>query len=142
MFKKILVPTDGSKNAQKAVGVAVEFVKKYGDADTRVTVVHVITGPEVWATVEARQDLHERVTEKFAKEALDAFEKAGIEVEAANMSGDPGTQIVNYAGKEDFDLIIMGARGATGFSAWVPGSVANKVVSRAPCPVLLVHEDY
>ncbi len=149
MFKNILVPTDGSDNAQRAVEVALDFIKKYGEADTRVTVMYVSTGaihPNFWpARIHTEEDYNKLLAHEgkvFTEKAVNVFKEDGVEVEVVNPIGDPGTEIVKWAEENGADIVIMGARGAAGFSAWVIGSVANKVVSRAPCPVLLVHEDY
>ncbi len=145
MVNKILVPTDGSKNAQKAVEVAVNFVKNYGTPKTEVNVVYVFTGtghsaaaPSGRLDPDQFEEYLKKETETFTQKAVQTFEEAGIEVNTISLGGDPGAEIVEFAEKEKFDMIIMGTRGKTGFSAWVPGSVAQKVVSRAPCPVMLV----
>jgi nucleotide-binding universal stress UspA family protein len=64
---------------------------------------------------------------------------AGVrEVEARILEGTPSAQIVSCAEKEQFDLIVLGARGKSGLSKLLLGSVADKVVSKAPCSVLTV----
>lgn len=145
MIKKILVPTDGSENAFSAVKYAIDFIKDHGAPETEVTVIFVFTGTSSsvfhahWVSDEAYQKAFEKEVELCTRETVETFEKAGINVNLLTPTGDPGTEIVMCANKQNFDLIIMGTRGVTGIKAWVPGSVAQKVICWAKCPVLTVH---
>ncbi len=150
MLRKILVPTDGSDNAQKAVEVAIDFTRNNADPGVEISVIYVFPEipprkffdvnwvPVVDLTEEDYQKIFAHETQKHSEKAIEAFRTAGLEVQTIFPTGDPGAEIVKCAEEQSFDLIIMGTRGATGFNAWVPGSVAQKVISRAPCPVLLV----
>ncbi len=154
MFKKILVPTDGSENAHKAVRTAAEFLKSHKANDVQVTVIFVFNRPigTSQSTLppsyvseagykqfkEAYQKVFEKETQEHSRKALELLAETEAEASALYPIGDPGTEIVKHAQKRNYDLIIMGTRGSEGFSSWVLGSVAQKVISRAPCPVMLV----
>ncbi len=142
MINKILVPTDGSENAMKAVKAAIKFAETVPDAKYSIVYIFSDASSTVFYPYWVSNDVYEKArtqaSEAAVREAEEAFEKAKLEFNTIFASGDPGNEIVELAKEEEFDLIIMGTRGATGFNAWVPGSVAQKVVSWAPCPVLLV----
>jgi len=56
------------------------------------------------------------------------------------LSGDPGSELVHFAERENIDLIVMGTHGRTGLTRLLMGSVAEAVVRRAPCPVLTLKQ--
>ncbi|MEW6540620.1 MAG: universal stress protein [Bacillota bacterium] len=140
MFNKILVPTDGSDNAMKAANLAVDFARGVQPVEVEIINVYpVITvNPEGFFSAESYQEMLDREAEKITATTLALFENADLKAQVVYRGGDAGAEIARYAEEEGFDLIIMGTRGAGAFSAWVVGSVAQKVVSRASCPVLLV----
>jgi nucleotide-binding universal stress UspA family protein len=140
VFNKILVPTDGSDNAMKAANLAVDFARGVQPVEVEIINVYpVITvNPEGFFSAESYQEMLDREAEKITATTLALFENADLKAQVVYRGGDAGAEIARYAEEEGFDLIIMGTRGAGAFSAWVVGSVAQKVVSRASCPVLLV----
>ncbi|MEW6458304.1 MAG: universal stress protein [Bacillota bacterium] len=140
MFNKILVPTDGSDNAMKAATLAVDFARSFQPVEVEIVYVYPPTTVthEAWFSAESYQEALNREAERITAATLALFENADLKAQVVYRGGDAGAEIARYAEEEGFDLIIMGTRGAGAFSAWVVGSVAQKVVSRAPCPVLLV----
>jgi len=140
VFNKILVPTDGSDNAMKAANLAVEFARGVQPAEVEIIYVYpppIVSG-EPWLSAETYRQLMDREAERLAAATLALFEDADLKAQVVYRSGDAGAEIAKYAEQEGFELIIMGTRGAGALSAWVIGSVVQKVVGRAPCPVLLV----
>jgi nucleotide-binding universal stress UspA family protein len=147
-IKTILLPTDGSECSAKAMAYALSLAKRYGG---RVVALHVID--RRWeeqtraAFVEVGQDLTQKIREGYAEEArrilqavAEAAAKAGVPVETRTITGIPFDDIVRIGAELAADLIIMGTHGRTGISHLLLGSVAERVVRRAPCPVLTVRQ--
>lgn len=137
-FNKILIPTDGSENTKSAIAQGLELAKAMGSEVTALYVVDqasFVNFP-MDATVVSIYSL----LEKEGKEAVDYViregEKAGVKVEGKVVEGNPAKKIVDEA--ENYDLVVMGTLGRTGISKLLLGSVAERVVRLAPCPVLVV----
>ena len=137
---KILVPVDGSENSFRAFDRALELAQ---DKDTQVTAVLVIEAPPT-VYVES-QKLLDELLQNFRKESAkvldryeDVAEKRGQKVESVVMEGDPASNIVGYAEKGGFGMIVMGSRGLGKFKGMVLGSTSRKVLQNAKCPVLIV----
>lgn len=136
---KILVPIDGSQlsfmAASRAVGLAKEL-------DSEIIVLHVISIPTYSALFRS-----EKAYRDAAKEAEKWFnivkvegKRKGVRVTAKAikaMLSVVGT-IVNFASRNDVDLIVLGTRGRTGFRESLLGSIASGVATYAPCSVLVV----
>lgn len=140
MYKKVLVPTDGSEHALKAANYAVELARlKLG---TEITVLYVYTPYAGLADTETPFVAYREAVEKYGEEMMAktvaVFQNAGIKVEKVFKWGDPGTEIATLANEKGFDLIVMGTRGASAVAGLLLGSVARKVVHLAQCPVFLV----
>lgn len=137
MFKKILVPLDGSPLAAKILPHAVDLAKAH---DAEITLLHVyyseVGEASPGAIREAVAQEHKRC-ELFLAQAVKDLEAQGLtNVKLACVEGSPARQIIGYATQNGMDLIAMATHGK-GEVAWVLGSVAEKVVSHATVPVLL-----
>ena len=138
LYKRILIPTDGSKNAQAAVVRGVELAKMLG---SEVTIMSVI---DVQAVVSLQQGLgmpdvyayQQKGAEAAAETALKAAEKAGVQARAVVRRGSPALDIIEAS--RDHDLVLMATRGRTGARHFLLGSVAEKVIRFAACPVMVV----
>jgi len=136
MFERILVAADGSVEGSKTVPAAIDLARKYG---ATVTVLHVrefekYEGSEV--DLGPPQEAQPLVAEVVAR-----FAEAGVEAHGEIRKVTPGQtpdEIVRVAKQVDANLIVMGTRGMSELKSLVLGGVANKVVSHAHCPVLLV----
>jgi nucleotide-binding universal stress UspA family protein len=148
-IKTILLPTDGSDCSAKAMGYALSFAKQYGG---RVVALHVID--QRWedqariVCAELGQDLTQKIRTGYEEEAqrilrgvADAAAKVGVPVETKVATGIPSEDIARVARELPADLIIMGTHGRAGMSHLLLGSVAEKVVRGAPCPVLTVRKE-
>jgi nucleotide-binding universal stress UspA family protein len=143
-ISSILLPTDFSECARRAVPVAAEFARLLG---ARVVCLHVVEPvvPSVgWAPdpgVMPAADLGERLEESAGRE-LPAFsgseEFAGLEVEDMVARGDAAAEIVRVAAERGAGLIIISSHGRTGLGRILFGSTAESVVRHAHCPVLVV----
>lgn len=138
LYRKILIPTDGSMNAQAAVVEGVELAKTIG---AEVTIMSII---DVQATVSLQQGLgmpdvygyQQKAAEAAAEAAMRAAEKVGVKARSMVMRGSPARDIIEAS--RDHDLVLMATRGLTGARHFLLGSVAEKVVRFAACPVLVM----
>jgi universal stress protein A len=141
---RILVPVDFSPHADRALGYATGLAAKLG---ATLTFVHVVEDPITsgpWSSdiyipnlPELRDDLVKRAGQRL-DELTAAAGASGVAVTAAVLMGQAGQAIVDYAGSGGFDLIVMGTHGRTGVSHLLLGSVAERVMRGAPCPVLTI----
>ncbi|MDB5891358.1 MAG: universal stress protein UspA [Polaromonas sp.] len=138
---KILVPVDGSQYTQRMLDYIERHEELFGPSHqyTLCTVVPPVTS-------RASSFLsHENVESYYQDEAatvlrpLQAFiEQPGWSVKAMHLVGSPAAAIAELAGKEGFDLIVMGTHGHTVFGSVVMGSVTTGVIGRCKLPVLLI----
>ncbi len=145
MFKKILLPVDGSEPAMRALAVAADVAGRY-DAEMAVICVYRHHSPlesslsMVRAANPSSPDKalseHAREVVRIAAEELDKL-GAG-KVRTMVKRGPPARTIVNVARDENFDLIVLGSRGLGDVEGFLLGSVSHKVTSLASCPCLTV----
>ena len=137
-FSNILVALDGSEQARKAASVAIDLAEKYGAHITFLTVIQIAFeggGPVRPASKDF--DRAERVLDEAIKIARDK----GLRDRAFDIvleQGSPAQQIVDYANRNESDLIVMGNRGLGHLTGLLLGSVSSKVLGLAACPVLAV----
>ncbi len=139
-FKNILVPTDGSEYTKAAVREAVDLAKLSGGKITALYVLDqsVFTNmPMDTAVMNVYNTL-----EKEGKAAVDFVRDLGaensVEVEVSIKEGTPVKVILDES--PNYDIIVMGTLGRTGMSKLLMGSVAERVVRAAQCPVLVVRD--
>jgi len=141
-LKRILVPTDFSDYSKQAITYACELAKRFS---AELQLLHVVPPPLVAAPyigAVADEVLQPEVASKQALEELDDPEFAQVSnVERVIQTGTPFVEIVRYAKEIDADLIVMGTHGRSGLVHALIGSVAEKVVRKAPCPVLTVRPE-
>lgn len=155
-LRRVLVVTDGSAHSRRAV----QYLGKFPlpeKADVRL--IHVLPPlsmpvvmepyfggrdayvplhtPEEESRIEARQ---EREGQTLLDRTHDLLLKKGIESTPVLARGDAATEIINYADKENIDLIIAGARGLSSIQGWLMGSVSRKLVHYSNCSVLIVKQ--
>jgi nucleotide-binding universal stress UspA family protein len=139
MFRNIVSATDGSEHADRALGYAVRLADEEG-ADLHV--VHVtatLTGPRVAGT-EAYADEKETVSAIQAQAAAIPIEhglKTTIDISAAH-AGGVADRIAGVARNREADLIVVGTRGHSAIAGALLGSVTQRLLHVAPCPVLAV----
>jgi nucleotide-binding universal stress UspA family protein len=145
-LNRILVPVDFSAHSQKAVRYATTLANKFG---ARVSLIHVVEDPFVtgaWQSEAFIPNIPELLDALLtaAQNQLAALKKDlaahGLVVETKVITGRPSHAIVEHAAAGHFDLIVMGTHGRTGLSHALLGSVAERVVQKAPCGVLTVRE--
>ena len=141
---RILVPVDFSPHADRALRYAATLARRLG---AKLALVHVVEDPFVtgaW-TCEIYVPSFQEVRDQLIADAerkLAALRVSGaamgVPVEATVTTGWPVQAIIDHAAQGGFDLIVMGTHGRTGLSHAVMGGVAERVLRRAPCPVLIV----
>ena len=140
MYKKILVPTDGSEFAKKAQKHALFLAKNSGAEIVAVSVTenNFVNGlPLDDEIYQLNQVLKERSEENLKE--FDELVEDDLKITHVIREGSPAKVILQVAKDEDIDLIVMGSSGKSGFDRFIMGSVADKVVNSAKCAVLVVH---
>ncbi|NIO04766.1 MAG: universal stress protein [Proteobacteria bacterium] len=141
MLKKILVPTDGSEHARKAVNYACELALKF---HATVCLLHVVPLPpalfhEAAFSIPDLQKLQEEEGKRIIEEAKRETKERGVkEVQSTLIQGNPASRIIEFARAEGIDLIVMGNRGLSGVKEFVLGSVSHRVSHLADCSVTIV----
>jgi nucleotide-binding universal stress UspA family protein len=141
MYKKILVPLDGSPIAEKALLQAEKLAKTFDSEIYLIQVVHfmpIYGSPELVAPLivdEKQKEFAERYLTKVSKE----MEGRGLKLKTVVKTGQQvAVEIIDFAKESGIELIIMCTRGRSGISRWVLGSTAHKVLTRAETPILLL----
>ncbi len=139
-FKKILVPTDGSELTKDAVRVAIELALLSGGKITAFCVLDSSAYASMAADA-AAPNIYETLEEEGRHATGYVAEKAGeagVEVDEKLADGIPAKAIIHEVEAGGYDIVVMGSLGRTGVSKFLMGSVAEKVVQNAKCPVLVV----
>jgi nucleotide-binding universal stress UspA family protein len=141
--KKILFPIDFASNFEPLVPWVSTLAGKF-EATVYVLFVaqdltHFASFYVPHGNIEEFQQQAIDSAKKRMAAAVEEFSKKFPKVETCVELGVPAEKILAFAEKEKIDLIIMGAHGRTGLERAIFGSVANKVVKSAPCPVLTIH---
>ena len=140
MYKRILVPTDGSEFAVKAQKHALFLASVSGAEIIAVSVTenNFVNGlPLDDEVYQLNQILKERSEENLKE--FDKLNEEDLKVTHVVREGSPARVILEVADEEAVDLIVMGSSGKSGFDRFIMGSVADKVVNSAKCAVLVVH---
>jgi nucleotide-binding universal stress UspA family protein len=144
-YRNVVVGTDGSETAERAVEHAANLAGACGARMTVVTAYEPGSGLSDRERDEVPEDLRWMVTdagdaEDLAGRAKEIARKAGVtDVRARVAPGDPAAALIDVAEDTLADVIVVGSKGMTGASRFVLGSVPNKVSHHAPCDVLIVH---
>jgi nucleotide-binding universal stress UspA family protein len=145
LYRRILHPTDFSRASRPAFERAVKLARQEG---AELLIVHVMVPPAPFVgngyvspkTYEDLEAAARKSAETQLKAVLARAKKAGARAKAILTEGIPVEQIVRAAKGKRADLIVIGTHGRTGFSRFFLGSVAERVVQLAPCPVLTVRK--
>ncbi len=140
LYDRILVPTDGSEEGQRAIAHALDLATIH---DAAVSTVYVInTASYNGLPMETAWEQVDQLLQDDASEAVSAVktlgERHGVDVNTTVVEGSPSTEILRIADRDDCDLIVMGTRGRGGIDRLLLGSVAEKVVRGAQVPVLTI----
>jgi universal stress protein A len=143
-ISKVLVPIDFSDYSKSALKYAVNFVKLFKASLILVYVVEPVIYPPDFsmgqiAIPSVDLDMDKRAIEELNKLAEQEI-PSEIKVKSIVKTGKPFIEIIETASEEDIDLIIIATHGHTGVEHILFGSTAEKVVRKAPCPVLTLRE--
>jgi nucleotide-binding universal stress UspA family protein len=143
MYKRILVPTDGSEITAKAVQTAIGLAKLTGAELFTIGVKE----PFPYSAISEMQpvppqefyDAQERIAAGHVKAAVDAGQAAGLTVQGHTVEAlHPWEAIIDHAKNQNCDLIVMASHGRRGVSALLLGSETQKVLTHSALPVLVV----
>ena len=137
MFKKILVPVDGSEYANKAINYACDIVNKF---NSKLTFICIVPPPILFGAEAGIIDFRplESAGKAILNESSKLAEKKGFKPILRLETGQAADKIIQIAKDEEFDLIIIGSRGMSAIKSFLLGSVSDKVSHHASCPVLIV----
>jgi universal stress protein A len=144
-LQKILLPTDFSNYSAAATKYACELATRF-DAELHLLhtlELHLASTPGFGMGIAPPTYINESraAAEKSLAGILDPKWSAGRTVIQAVVEGSPKTEIIQYARKQNIDLIVLATHGRTGLAHVIIGSVAETVVRTAPCPVLTVRPE-
>lgn len=139
-ISRILVPTDFSEPAREATDRALVFAKAFGAS---IDLLHVIQDPIVYIPALGGYTPLPSDMEEFSDTALTAWidsdVSGGISIRRHWVHGHPVGKILKFAEQHNSDMIVMGTHGRGMLVHMLMGSVAERVVRQAKCPVLTVH---
>jgi len=135
-WRRILIATDGSRYSRIAAERAIDFAKSYGGQLEAVSVVDVPT--EFYAEAPKAVDDMILKAKEFVRSICEQAEQEGVKAEPFVAEGEAYQIITDIAKRVEANVITMSSHGRTGLRRLLMGSVAEKVIGLAPCPVLVV----
>ena len=141
--KKILLPTDGSEHSYEALRYASSFARQFNITVYILTVIEIHHSIyDVYAD-EITLDLQESKIASLVNQRLDETAKKAREFGVKDIItltrfGSPYQEILNVAKEKEVDMIVLATHGRSGIAHFLVGSVTEKVIRTAPCPVLVV----
>jgi nucleotide-binding universal stress UspA family protein len=144
MFGTVLVGTDGSDRAERAVHAAIDVAK---GQNARLVIVAAFRDedshrePITSAASVAKGNLRDAADQLLMRCARHAEEQGMTEVDWEARAGHPADVIIDIASERGIDLIVVGNKGMTGARRYLVGGVADKVSHHAPCSVMIVRTD-
>lgn len=136
-WSKILLATDGSAYSKEAEERAVDLAAQHG---AELFIVGVVdTNDEFFASAPQLADELVSNTSNYLKNILAVAQAAGIKASTIIKEGEPNEMIADAANEVQADIILMGSHGRKGITRLLMGSVTERVIGRADCPVLVVH---
>jgi nucleotide-binding universal stress UspA family protein len=146
MFKKILIPLDGSDLAEQALPVAFHLAKKMQSELILLSVarrepVAMVEpmGYGTWLYEEKPISIREQL-DTYLTKTVEKYAVADVPLTSLLKEGDEAGEIVDTAVSQEIDLIIMSTHGRSGLSRWFMGSITEKVMHQAPCPLLILRD--
>jgi nucleotide-binding universal stress UspA family protein len=142
MFKKILVPLDGSELSESALTNVIDLTMDCHALEVILMRIREPLDPNVIGTLDAKVavELDQAYRDEAAgylDKVVETLNKKGIKAKTEILSGNPAEEIIKYSQKNGIDLIVMSTRGRSGISRLVFGSVAEKVIRNSTVPVLI-----
>lgn len=150
MFQRIVVPLDGSDLSERALAPALELARQSGSEVTllRVPAMETMLAPDPvglggFAVLWPDQALDQcrKEAREYLRSIREARSEAGFTLKAEVIDGEVASTILDTASRMRADLIVMSTHGYSGIARWVMGSVTEKVLQDAPCPVWVLRTD-
>ncbi len=140
MFEQILFPTDGSDGAAFAFDHVLDLAARY---DATVYIVNVVDTAQnrVLKISDTDVDALEQEGDRIVREAAEKAQQRGVDIVTDVLQGEPYREIVDYAERHGFDLVVMPTHGRRGLERFLLGSTTDRVVRRADVPVLTIRPD-
>lgn len=145
MVKKVLVPLDGSATSERALEPALNLARPQRAQLILLhsmipvhTMLPVFADEYAWVWPEGSRDVSRRQASEYLTSVAQRQAEAGVEVRTLLVEGDEAVAILDAAAEESVDLIVMSAFGYSGMTRWSMGSITEKVLHSAPCPVFVV----
>jgi nucleotide-binding universal stress UspA family protein len=138
MYKRILLPLDGSDMAEKAVPFAVAQAERFRAQLVLLRAVEPILYARSLASLDDATQERTEWARDYLESVATRIREGGIQVKIAVTEEAPHVAITQYAEKNQADLIVLCSRGRSGPSRWLMGGVADRIVRGAKIPVLLV----
>ncbi len=142
MYKKILVPLDGSDLAKEALDHAEKLAATF---NAEILLFQVVPFMPIYGSPELVTPLiidekQKEAAERYLTNVAEEMKKRGYKVTSMVRTGQQvAVEIIDFAKESGVDLIVMCTHGRSGITRWVLGSVAHKVLTRAETPILLIH---
>jgi nucleotide-binding universal stress UspA family protein len=145
MYKRIMVPLDGSELAECVLPHVEAFVKGFNLSDVILVRVvepdtlsyhHMLPGES--STMAQREAERKSLAKDYLNRVAARIRCEGATIRAEVLGGSPAESLIDYAEKNNIDLILTATHGRSGVTRWVMGSVADKILRSANVPVLIV----
>lgn len=141
-MRHIMIATDGSQGADRAVDVAADLAKNLGGELSILTVGGNLSGDEMRQLARAERDLGDAldaISNQILMQSKEQARRIGVPTIKVEVAwGDPAEAIIETARREQVDAIVVGRRGRGQLAGLLLGSVSQKVASLAPCIVIIV----
>jgi nucleotide-binding universal stress UspA family protein len=136
IYKNMLLPLDGSKEAEEKLDEAISLIKLTGGELILLHVVELF--PFRGQDQEAEYNHIKGPREEYLNKIKARVEGEGLKVRAVVLPGKPAEEICRYAAKDEVDIVLVSPHGVGGIVGWALGSVADKVARHCPKPVLVI----
>jgi nucleotide-binding universal stress UspA family protein len=134
--KKILVPMDGSKNSFRGLDIAIFLARQCGATVTGLFVMP--NHPNLFMPITYDKEYFTKAVKEFMDNAKKRSAQNGIVFVGKTIAGRESSEIIDFAAKNKFDIIVMGARGIGSVKEVFLGSISHAVVQKSKIPVLIV----
>ncbi len=140
MYRRILVPLDGSERAERTLSIAARLAHR---SNTTIYLVRVLNTLDVGQALSSeKMEAERRTAEKYLERTTQSSELAGMRVETQVIQdrGQPAATIISLARRRHIDFIVLSSHGYTGRTYQLLGSIAESIARHAPCPALIIRE--
>jgi nucleotide-binding universal stress UspA family protein len=144
VFKKILLPLDGSSMGEAALPYVITIAKALDSEVILMRVVetvqhvHTVGGPDHFAYSEQIIELAKNESVAYLDNVRQHFDKGNVHIRTIVRTGDPAQEIIRLSAEENINVVAMSSHGKSGITRWVMGSVFSKVLQAGETPLLLV----